>query len=277
MAQIGQTNRMKIQRITDRGAFVDAGELGDVLVPRNQVPRDANVGDRIAVFLYPEAGNKFIGMTDIPVAEVGECAFLKVVEINDVGAFLDWGIGKNLFLPFGEQPGGIKVGRSYVVYIYLDNTGRIAASTKLKKFLGKIPPSYSAGDEVSLMVTRPTELGWECVANDEFLGLIFNNDALGRCKPGAKLDGYIKAIREGGLVDLSLQPPQMTRRTLGEQILDHLRKAGGTSSLTDKSDPAEIYATFGVSKRAYKDALGGLYRQRKVDLEPGLVKLIDVG
>lgn len=272
MTMIGQTNRLKILRITDSGAVLDGGKSGLVHLPKQQVPRGAKVGEILEAFVYPDA-DQLIATTDHPYAEVGDTAFLKVLEVNDIGAFLDWGIGKNLFVPFAEQPIPMKPGSRYVVHVYLDNTGRVAASMKIKKFMGKITPEYTVGDEVDLIVVRSTELGWEAVVDNEFLGMIFMNDTLGQCKVGAKLVGYIKDIREGGLVDLSLQPPNIKGVDLSQQVLDFLKKNGGTSTLTDKSSPDEIFKTFGVSKRVYKDALGALYRKRLIELEPNLVKL----
>lgn len=274
MAMIGQTNRLKISRFSEHGAYLDGGALGDILLPNNGVPDGAKVGQTVEAFIYPDFSQRLIATTEKPFAEVGECAFLEVVEVNDVGAFLEWGLDKNLFVPFGEQQREMTPGKSYVVYVYIDNTGRIAASTKIKKFLGKVPNDVNIGDEVTLFVLRSTELGWECAVDDEFLGMVFNNDALGQLEPGIEIDGYIKAIREGGLVDLCLQPPNITSTSLGDQILAELRRGGGVSTLTDKSSPDDIFEKYGVSKRVYKDALGGLYRKQLVELSPGLVKLV---
>lgn len=274
MAMIGQTNRLKISRLSEHGAYLDGGALGEILLPNNSVPNGAKVGQTIEAFIYPDFSNRLIATTEKPFAEVGECAFLEVVEVNDVGAFLEWGLDKNLFVPFGEQQREMTPGKSYVVYVYIDNTGRIAASTKIKKFMGKVSKDVNVGDEVTLFVLRSTELGWECAVDDEFLGMVFNNDALGQLAPGIEIDGYIKAIREGGLVDLCLQPPELNSTSLGDQILAELKRGGGVSTLTDKSSPDDIFEKYGVSKRVYKDALGGLYRKQLVELSPGLVKLV---
>lgn len=274
MAMIGQTNRLKISRLSEHGAYLDGGSLGDILLPNNSVPEGAQIGQTIEAFIYPDFSNRLIATTEKPYAEVGECAFLEVVEVNDIGAFLEWGLDKNLFVPFGEQQREMIPGKSYVVYVYVDNTGRIAASTKVKKFMGKVSKDVNVGDEVTLFVLRPTELGWECAVDDEFLGMVFNNDSLGQLEPGIEIDGYIKAIREGGLVDLCLQPPNITSTSLGDQILAELHRGGGVSTITDKSSPDEIFEAYGVSKRVYKDALGGLYRKQLVELSPGLVKLV---
>ncbi len=275
MAMIGQTNRLKISRLSEHGAYLDGGALGDILLPNNSVPDGAKVGQTIEAFIYPDFSNRLIATTEKPFAEVGECAFLEVVEVNDIGAFLEWGLDKNLFVPFGEQQREMTPGKSYVVYVYIDNTGRIAASTKVKKFMGKVSNDVNVGDEVTLFVIRSTELGWECSVDDEFLGMVFNNDSLGQLEPGIEIDGYIKAIREGGLVDLCLQPPNITSTSLGDQILEELRRGGGVSTLTDKSSPDDIFEKYGVSKRVYKDAIGGLYRKQLIELSPGLIKLVN--
>ncbi len=211
--------------------------------------------------------------TKQPFAEVGQCAYLEVVEVNEIGAFMEWGLDKNLFVPFAEQQREMRAGRSYAVYIYRDNTGRVAASTKIKKFLGKVAKDVNIGDKVTLFVLRATELVWECAVNDEFLGMVFNNDALDQLELGVEIDGYIKDIRENGLVDLCLQPPNITISSLGDQIIADLQRSGGVSTLTDKSPPDDIFKAYGVSKRVYKEALGGLYRKQLVELSPGFVKL----
>jgi len=275
MAMIGQTNRLKISRLSEHGAYLDGGALGDILLPNNSVPDGAKVGQTIEAFIYPDFSYRLTATTEKPFAEVGECAFLEVVEVNDIGAFLEWGLDKNLFVPFGEQQREMTPGKSYVVYVYIDNTGRIAASTKVKKFMGKVSNDVNVGDEVTLFVIRSTELGWECSVDDEFLGMVFNNDSLGQLEPGIEIDGYIKAIREGGLVDLCLQPPNITSTSLGDQILEELRRGGGVSTLTDKSSPDDIFEKYGVSKRVYKDAIGGLYRKQLIELSPGLIKLVN--
>lgn len=274
MAMIGQTNRLKISRLSEQGVYLDGGSLGDIFLPKDGVPNGAAIGQSIEAFIYPDSSGRFIATTQKPYAEVGECAFLEVVEVNDIGAFLEWGLDKNLFVPFGEQQREMRPGKRYVVYVYIDNTGRIAASTKIKKFMGKVSKDAKIGDEVTLFVLRQTDLGWECAVNDEYLGMVFNNDSLGQLEPGIEIDGFIKEIREGGLVDLCLQPPNMTSSSLGDQILAELRRGGGSSTLTDKSSPDEIFEAYGVSKRAYKEALGGLYRKKLVELSPGLVKLV---
>lgn len=273
MAKIGQTNRLKISRLSPLGAQLDGGSHGEILLPNTMVPPGAKMGQVVEAFVYPESANHLLATTKQPFAEVGQCAYLEVVEVNEIGAFLEWGLDKNLFVPFAEQQREMRPGKSYAVYIYLDNTGRIAASTKIKKFMGKVPKDVNIGDKVTLFVLRATELGWECAVDDEFLGMVFNNDALDQLEPGVEIDGYIKAIRDGGLVDLCLQPPDITISALGDQILADLQRKGGVSTLTDKSSPNEIFETYGVSKRVYKEALGGLYKKHKVELTPGFVKL----
>lgn len=272
---IGQTCRLKVSRLSGPGAYLDGGNLGEVLLPNSAVPAGTRVGQMVEVFIHPDSLNRLIATTEKPFAEVGQCAYLQVVEVNEIGAFLDWGLAKNLMVPFGEQMHEMRPGKRYAVYVYVDNSGRIAASTKIKKFMGKVSNDVNIGDGVSLFVLRSTELGWECAVDDEFLGMVFNNDALGQLAPGVEIDGYIKHIRAGGLVDLCLQPPDITSSSLGDQILESLRQNGGVSTLTDKSSPDEIFAAFGVSKRVYKEALGGLYRKKLIKLRPDQVELIE--
>ena len=278
MALLGKTNRLKIKRFVDFGAFLDGGNLGEILLPEKWVPEDAKEGQMLEAFVYRDSQERLIATTQRPYAEVDECAFLEVVEVSDVGAFLDWGLEKDLFLPFAEQRERMKVGRRYVVYIYVDNTGRLAASTKFKKFLPShadgFDPPYREGDEVDLFIVSRTDLGWEATVDDSFLGLVHDNDALDQLELGTQIDGYIKEIRPDGLVNLSLQSPAETRDELGQRILANRRKAGGSSPLTDKSDPDAIFDAYGVSKRAYKAAIGGLYRERLITLHKDRIELV---
>lgn len=279
MAILGQTNRLKIKRFVDFGAYLDGGNLGEVLLPEKWMPAGATEGQMLEAFVYRDSEERLIATTELPYAEVDECAYLEAVEVDRNGAFLDWGLEKDLFVPFAEQREKMKAGRRYVVYLYIDNTERIAASTRIKKFLSSTlsrrQADYEEGDEVDLFVVSQTDLGWEAAVNHEFLGLVFENDALGQLEIGMELDGYIKEIRPDGKVNLSLQPPMETSDELGDRILASLKRSGGSSTLTDKSSPDEIFAEYGVSKRAYKEAIGGLYKARLITLHQGRIELAD--
>lgn len=275
MALLGHTNRVRITRFVDFGAFLDGGNLGEILLPKKSVPPGAAVGDMLEAFIYRDSDDRLIATTDVPYAEVDTCAFLEVVQVNNVGAFMNWGLEKDLFVPYGEQRAKMKVGRRYAVVLYVDNTDRIAATTKFRKHLPSTSPAYALGDEVALFIANRTDLGWEAAIDDRVLGMVFENDALIDLEVGMRTTGYIKNIRADGRINLVLQPPLETRRDLGDRIIDDLRASGGVSKLTDKSSPDEIFAAYNVSKRAYKQALGGLYKQRRIVLKHGRIELAE--
>lgn len=275
MDMLGCMNRLPIARIVDHGAYLESETLGDILLPIASVPNGAEVDDVVEVFIYRDSEDRLIATTDRPKVEVGLCEVLEVVDVNRVGAFVDWGLPKDLFVPYAEQYGRMKVGERHVIYAYIDNTDRLAGSARLERYLSKTSQNYEVGDEVDLLVSRPTELGWEVVVDNDVIGLVFRNDDLDQLAVGVRIEGYVKTARDDGKLTLCLQPPDETSDDLGQRILAHIRASGGTSTLTDKSSPDEIFDAFGVSKRAFKRALGGLYKQRLVVLGKGEVTLAD--
>lgn len=275
MALLGRTNRLPIGRFVDYGVYLESDNLGEILLPKRYLPKDAEVGDWLEAFIYRDSEDRLIATTETPKVEVGECAYLEVVDVNRVGAFVDWGLPKDLFVPYAEQHQEMKAGERHVVYAYIDNTERLAASSRLDKFLSTTTKDYEVGDEVDLLVARQTELGWEVVVDDLVVGLVFKNDDLDRLKPGTRIEGYVKAVRGDGKITLSLQPPLETDEDLGDRIMRNLRESGGSSTLTDKSSPDEIFAHYGVSKRAYKRAIGGLYKERRIVIGDDVIELAD--
>ena len=277
MALLGRTNRLTVNRFVDFGAYLDGGDDGEILLPRKYLAEGVEEGDKLDVFVHRDSEDRLVATTEEPRAEVGDCAFLEVVQVNKFGAFLDWGLEKDLFVPFGEQRSKMKVGQRYVVYVYLDNTDRIAATSKLRKFLAVTSSDYKPGDEVELIVTAVTDLGYEVAVDDMVLGMIFENDVLVPLRVGRRMSGYVKHVRPDRKLDISLQPPAApeVRDDLAARILRNLRENGGTSSLTDKSPPEAIFAAYGVSKRVYKAALGGLYKDRRIVIKRGTVELAD--
>lgn len=273
MALLGRTNTLTINRFVDFGAFLEGGELGEILLPKRYVPRGAGEGDSVEVFVYRDSEDRLIAATTRPFAEVGDCANLEVVQVNNVGAFLNWGLEKDLFVPYAEQRRPMKVGSRYVVYLYIDNTGRIAATTKLRKHLPATSKDYVVGDPVNLFVVGRTPLGWEVAIDDAVLGMVYESDALTKLRPGMRLSGYLKERRTDGRLNVSLQPPEPDRDDLADRIIANLQARGGTSDLTDKSSPDEIFAAYRVSKRAYKAALGSLYKQRLIRIESDHIAL----
>lgn len=274
MAVLGKTNRLTITRVVDFGAYLDDKAGGAILLPKRYIEGTPEVGDAVEVFVYLDSEDRPIATTERPLAEVGDCAYLKCVAVTDVGAFVEWGLPKDLFVPFAEQQPRMEVGKQYAVFLYIDSSNRIAASARLREFLAGRGDDYEVGDEVELFVVRHTQLGWEVAVDDLVLGMVFESDALTTLRPGMRLPGFVREVRRDGKLSLALAA-SVSRRELADVILDHLRDNDGTLTLTDKSAPDEIFATFGVSKRVYKAALGGLYRERKIVLTKEHITLVD--
>ncbi len=278
MIELGKTHTLPIARFADFGAFLDGGEdTGEILLPGPYIPDGVEVGDELRVFVHRDSEDRLLATTEVPKVEVGQCAYLEVSEVNDYGAFLDWGLPKELFLPFGEQRRPVTKGEWYVIYVYVDNTERIAATTKLNKFIDDVSRgAVKAGDKVDLLVTRQTDLGVQCVVNNTCFGMIFHSDLLQDLSRGDSLEGYVKEVRKSGKVDLSMQPVGSgIEDDLESQILAHIRVQGGSTDITDKSSSDEIFEEFGVSKKKFKRAVGGLYKARKIVLEPGVMRIPD--
>lgn len=277
MIYIGRKNRLRVLKSVDFGLYLDGEELGELLLPTRYVPEGTRPGDSVHVFIYADSDDRLICTTEEPLASVGECAYLKVKEQNDFGTFMEWGLSKDLLVPFNEQAYPMTSGRSYVVYVYLDaDTNRIAASTKFHHFLSEDGGDFKLGEQVDLLIASQTELGYKAIVNGTHLGLIFKSEVFQPLKFGQELPGYVRAIRDDGKMDLSLQQAAAeVRDKLEGQILDYLKSHDGVSTITDKSPPELIYKTFKVSKANFKRALGRLYKKRQVLLEKGQVTLLD--
>ncbi|WP_415889238.1 S1 RNA-binding domain-containing protein [Neptuniibacter sp. SY11_33] len=278
MAAIGKYNTLEVIKEKDFGVYLDAGELGEILLPKRYCPEDLEVGDSIRVFIYLDTDDYLIATTETPKAIVDEFAMLPVSEINDVGAFLDWGLPKDVLLPYSEQKNRpVEVGKRYLVRLYLDkNTNRIVASTKIDKFLDKTPANYKAGEEVQLVIANRTDLGQKAIVNHEHWGLIFRSDVLKTVYPGQKFKGYIKEVRADGKINLSMQKPGYSKVVdTTQQILDMMDEQEGFITINDKSSPEIIYKHFGISKKAFKMAVGALLKQGKITIEPGGLRLKD--
>lgn len=276
MINIGRINRLKAIKQTDFGVFFAGGEFGNILLPRRYVPANFTIGEELDVFIYLDSDDCIIATTLTPKVMVGECALLEVKEVNDVGAFLDWGLPKDLLVPYSEQHKPMEVGRSYVVAVYLDNTNRITASSKLSRHLEERASGFKLQQSVDLLICGRSEMGYKAVVNNTHLGLIFRDDAFRTPVYGERLKGFIKAIRPDKKIDLSLQQTAVKGRDeLADKILQHLQTHNGVSTLTDKSEPEDIYREYNVSKGKYKNALSSLYKQRKILIEAYQITLID--
>lgn len=274
MLRVGQKNKLRIVKSVDFGVYLDGDVYGEILLPRRFLPESWAVGDHIEVFVYLDSEDKLIATTQRPRVMVGQCAYLNVNAVNDYGAFLDWGLSKDLLVPYSEQTTKMKEGNDYVVYCYLDESERIAATTKLHYHLYEHGDEFETGQAVKLLICGHSEMGYKAVINNTHLGLIFKGDAFKPLKYGMKLDGFIKEIRADGKIDLCLQlAGQGAKKELADQILDDLKAQGGVSNLTDKSRPEDIHKKFNVSKSSYKKALGALYKRRMIVIEKDRIKL----
>ena len=276
MITIGTFNNLQVVKQVDFGVYLDGDDLDTILLPKRYVPNGCEIGDWIDVFLYFDSDDLLIATTEKPKVEVGCCEMLKVVDINHAGAFMDWGLPKDLLVPYNEQQKPMEVGYYYVVYVYHDEASdRIAASTKLSHHLDEQPVWLKPRQSVNLQIASRTELGYKAIIDDKYLGLLFRADAYRPLKIGERLPGFVKSIRSDGKIDLLIsQATLQGDHELSQQIVQYLTDQGGTSTLTDKSDPEEIYRVFKVSKKKYKQALGNLYKSRKITITPGMVQLV---
>jgi len=280
MSQIGRMNTLHVLREVDFGVYLDGEELGDILLPKRQVPPGTKIDDQVEVFIYFDSADIIIASTIQPKTQVNEFSSLKVIDNNDTGAFMDWGLPKDLLVPFREQKHKLIKDRNYVIYTYLDNISqRIVASTKLDKFLQKETPGYQVGDTVKLFIVSRTDLGYKAIIENEYWGLLFRDEVFTPLFQGQTLEGYIKLVRPDGKIDLSLKQPGQTERVhvdaSSQKILDALQASGGFLELTDKSPPNDIYKEFGISKKIFKRSIGGLYKKRLIKIEPGGIQLMD--
>lgn len=277
MAQIGHFARLPLIKLVDFGAYLDAGELGSILLPKRYLAGTEQIGESIDVFIHLDSEDLPVATPLKPSACVGECAYLRVVDVNDAGAFLDWGLPKHLLVPFNEQHKRFEVDRSYVVHLYLDPySQRIVASSRLNRHLEETSRTLKVNDVVDLIVCGRSEMGYKAVINHKYLGLIFRDDAFKPLHYGEKLQGYIKGVRNDGKIDISLQAiGDKGRDRLQQKILDYLANNNGHSPLGDRAQPDDIYRTFNVSKGAYKKALGALYRQKLILITEDGIRLTD--
>lgn len=277
MVEIGTFNQLQVVKQVDFGVYLDGGELDTILLPRRYVPEGCEIGDWLDVFLYFDSDDLLIATTEKPKVQVGDCEMLTVVDINHAGAFMDWGLPKDLLVPYNEQQKPMEVGYSYVVHVFHDqNSDRIAASTKLNHHLDEETVWLKPRQQVNLLIAGRTDLGYKAVIDNKYLGLIFRTDAFRPLKIGERLPGFVKNIRADGKIDLVIsQSTLQGDHDLGEQIIRHLQEMGGESQVSDKSDPEEIYRLFKVSKKKYKQALGTLFKSKRILIEPGKVKLIN--
>ncbi len=274
MATIGKRNLLSIVRESQPGLYLDGGELGEILLPRRYIPADVAPKQKLDVFVYRDSEDRLVATTEKPNAMVGEFACLKVINLREnIGAFLDWGLAKDLLLPFREQEFPVRIGDRVVVYVCLDEkTQRIVASMRLNRHLNRETPAYRDGDAVNILVISKTPLGYNCIVENAHRGLLYKSQLAGPLAIGQKIKGFVRTVRAGGKIDLSLDASGYKRvAPLTNKIIEALQFSGGKFEFDDDSTPEAIRQNFGVSKKAFKQALGKLYKTRRIAfLKPGI-------
>ena len=275
MLNIGKINKLNVVKKQGADVYLDNGTSGKVLLADKKMSATCQVGDTLEVFVYVDSEGHLAATTKIPFAQVDDIAWLKVVSLNYVGAFLDWGLPKDLLVPFSEQHHEMEVGRSYLVKVFLDDKNRIAATTKIDRFIIDESVDFEVGQKVSLIIAEKTELGFKAIVNNTHWGLLYQNELFQALRKGQKLDGYIKKIRDDQKIDLSLHHPGYGKVvSLTDNILIKLKENDGVLMLSDKSPPEAIYAAFGVSKKVFKQAIGALYKKKLITLDNNGIRLI---
>lgn len=276
MVAIGDYNELEIIKQVDFGVYLDS-EDGEILLPAKYLPPHYQLGDRLRVFIYRDSEDRIIATTLEPKARVGDFAALPVKDTSNHGAFLDWGLEKDLFVPFSNQRDKMQTGRTYLVYLYLDeNSDRIVATAKYEKYLRQGSPELSEGQEVDLLVAGFTDLGFKVIINNQYGGILYKNEVFRPLQLGEKTRGFVRKIREDHKIDVSLQKTGYGEvADAATVVLDKLRLAGGRLELSDKSSPEEIYAQLGMSKKTFKKAIGSLYREGKISLSDTAIQQAD--
>ena len=273
--ELGKFNTLRVVKEVDFGMYLDGGEEGEILLPSRYVPENCKPGDELTVFIYLDNEERLVATTLTPLVQVGELACLEVAWINQYGAFLNWGLMKDLFVPFREQKMKMQVGKQYVIHAHLDDESyRIVASAKVDRYLSKEKAPYEPGQEVSILIWQKTDLGFKAIIENRYSGLLYESEIFQPLHTGMTLKAYVKQVREDGKIDLILQKPGQGKvEDFAATLLDYIRAQGGHITLHDKSPAEEIYDTFGVSKKTFKKAVGDLYKKHLVSLQENGIEL----
>lgn len=277
MIVLGGYNTLRVIKEVDFGIYLDGLEQGEILMPKRYVPEGCKPEDELEVFLYFDSEDRLIATTEKPLATVNSIALLEVVSVTTIGAFLNWGLMKDLLLPYAEQKRRPDIGDKIMVYVYLDTeSGRLAASAKIERYVNKTPPVFEENEEVDLQVYEITDLGFKAIINNTHTGIIYKNEVFKNLAIGDKTKGFIKKVRDDDKIDLMLQKPGFEKIDQSVlKIIDYLKANGGSMPFNDKSDSGEIQKVFGISKKTFKKALGGLYKQKKISITEKGVTLIE--
>lgn len=276
--KIGRLNDLDVVSEASPGVYLDGGPFGDILLPRAYVPEGCRLGDRVKVFLYLDSEDRFVATTQTPYAMAGELAYLEAVAVTPIGAFMDWGLTKDLLVPIREQKQKVVKGEFYPTFVYYDEVSRrMVGSTKVYKHTADKAVDLSENDEVDLTIGTPFDLGYTVIINKAYLGMLYKSDVFQPLEEGRHLKGYIKKVRPDGKIDVSLRRPgdhKLRKQELSEQIVTRLKEENGFIAVTDKSRPELISTLFGVSKREFKEAVGNLYRRKIIRLEKNGIRLL---
>lgn len=274
--KLGKYNQLEVVKEVDFGVYLNGDEDGEILLPKRYVPEGTKPGDILNVFIYLDMEERLVATTLQPYVQVGEFACLQVAWVNQFGAFLDWGLMKDLFVPFREQKMKMQKGKRYVVHVNLDEESyRIVASAKVGHYLSTEKPEYQPGQEVNVMVWQRTDLGYKVIVENQFSGMLFHNEVFQPLEAGMHLSAFVKQVRPDGKIDLELQKAGARKvDDFSEVLLQYIKDNDGFTPLNDKTDAEVIYQTFGVSKKTFKKAVGDLYKKRLVVLEEGGIRLV---
>ncbi|OON67448.1 S1 RNA-binding domain-containing protein [Hymenobacter sp. CRA2] len=273
---LGDYNDLEVARFVEFGVYLTSDD-GDILMPDRYVPAGVRVGDVLHVFVYRDSEDRLVATTEQPLARVNEFAALRVTQAGPLGAFLDWGLPKDLLLPLRNQPKRVQAGDTVLVYIYLDETSdRLVATAKWERYTERAPEELEPGEQVPLIIAGQSELGYAVLADGRYQGMLYRNEVFRPLSIGDAATGYVRQVRPDGKLDVSLQRQGYDEALVAaEKLVEKLRKAGGTLPVTDKTDAEEIYRRLGMSKKVFKKALGTLYRRGQVQLYPDHTRLID--
>lgn len=272
---LGKYNQLEVVKTVDFGVYLNGGDDGEILLPARYVPEGCKPGGMLNVFIYLDNEERLVATTLQPLVQVGGFACLEVAWVNEYGAFLDWGLMKDLFVPFREQKMKMQKGHRYVIHAHVDEDSyRIMASAKVERYLSKEFPPYQSGDEVEVMVWQKTDLGYKVIVDDRFGGLVYQKEIFKALEPGMRMQAFVRQVREDGKIDLTLQKDGSQKvDDFAEVLLQYINDNGGYTELNDKSAAEDIYDTFGVSKKTFKKAVGDLYKRRLVVLVEGGIQL----
>jgi len=273
---VGEIVELEAFKTMPQGVYLITEKGQEILLPNKYVPAGLEMGEMVEVFIYTDSEDRIIATTVEPKIKLNSLAFLKCVDVNQYGAFFEWGIEKDLLIPFAEQANPVRAGITYLVYLYRDNlTNRLVGSTKIGKFIKHNPLEIIPGDQVDLLVSGETEIGYKVIVNGEHYGMVFKNEVFKTIKLGDKLKGYLQRVRADNKLDITLNSASLSDvEVLANKIYERILKEKGTINISDKSAPEVIYKEFQVSKKAFRRAVGMLYSDRKVIITPTTIELV---